>query len=52
MAEGAELVPSQVVARHLAVSDRTIRNWALDGRIPVAFQKGRVMRFRLEDVLA
>ena len=49
---GAELVPPQTVANHLGVTPRTVKNWAERGDIPVAFRRGKVIRFRLSDVLA
>ena len=40
-----------VLARHLAVTDRTVRNWIRNGKIP-GFRQGRVVRLRMSDALA
>lgn len=45
----ALLTPAELAAR-LKVTQKTIRNWHLQGRIPAAVAVGRVIRFDGEEV--
>ncbi|MFD0893814.1 helix-turn-helix domain-containing protein [Luteolibacter ambystomatis] len=48
----AALQTATEIAVHFNVDPRTIHYWAANGSIPVAFRKDKIIRFRLEDVLA
>ncbi|BCU77562.1 hypothetical protein llg_22770 [Luteolibacter sp. LG18] len=51
-ASSSALKTATEIAAYFNVDPRTIHYWAANGTIPVAFRKDKVVRFRLEDVLA
>ena len=47
-----ELLTAEQLADRLCVKPRTVRQWSLDGLIPAMRLTPKVIRYRLDDVVA